>query len=225
MARETPPQSSPKRGGRNRLITAGVCFKDLTRRGKMDTKLLQKIAIGLICLSVLIIIGLTIFQHHLLKKMSQGESQEAIVSKEPKGEEVSIPDETYWYWPNEREIVILFTESLGPDNKLTDSQQQDLVNAMYQERKNVYSQQNYTKDRMTFPSEPDDKGIAMIMDITDHVYDGYIKGAGAILSPTQMEQFKAYLKEHRDMTESALKLNAQIYGGQTSPESGDKASK
>ena len=191
----------------------------------MDTKLLQKIAIGLICLSVLIIIGLTIFQHHLLKKMSQGESQEAIVSKEPKGEEVSIPDETYWYWPNEREIVILFTESLGPDNKLTDSQQQDLVNAMYQERKNVYSQQNYTKDRMTFPSEPDDKGIAMIMDITDHVYDGYIKGAGAILSPTQMEQFKAYLKEHRDMTESALKLNAQIYGGQTSPESGDKASK
>ena len=191
----------------------------------MDTKLLQKIAIGLICLSVLVIIGLTIFQQHLLKKMSQGESQEAIVSKEPKGEEVSIPDETYWYWPNEREIVILFTESLGPDNKLTDSQQQDLVNAMYQERKNVYSQQNYTKDRMTFPSEPDDKGIAMIMDITDHVYDGYIKGAGAILSPTQMEQFKAYLKEHRDMTESALKLNAQIYGGQTSPESGDKASK
>ena len=191
----------------------------------MDTKLFQKIAIGLICLSVLVIIGLTIFQHHLLKKMSQGESQEAIISKEPKGEEVSIPDEIYWYRPNEREIVILFTESLGPDNKLTDSQQQDLVNAMYQERKNVYSQQNYTEDRMTFPSEPDDKGIAMIMDITDHVYDGYIKGAGAILSPTQMEQFKAYLKEHRDMTESALKLNAQIYGGQTTQESGYQESK
>ena len=191
----------------------------------MDTKLLQKIAIGLICLSVLVIIGLTIFQHHLLKKMSQGESQETIISKEPKGEEVSAPDEIYWYRPNEREIVILFTESLGPDDKLTDSQQQDLVNAMYQERKNVYSQQNYTEDRITFPSEPDDKGIAMIMDITDHVYDGYIKGAGAILSPTQMEQFKAYLKEHRDMTESALKLNAQIYGGQTTQESGYQESK
>jgi hypothetical protein len=42
----------------------------------MDTKLLQKIAIGLICLCVLVIIGLTIYRHQLLKKMSQGAGQE-----------------------------------------------------------------------------------------------------------------------------------------------------
>lgn len=191
----------------------------------MDTKLLQKIAIGLICLSVLVIIGLTIFQHQLLKKVSQGESQETIVSKEPKGEVISGPDETYRYRPNEIEIVILFAESLGPDVKLTDSQQQDLFNAMYQERKNVYSQQNYTEDKMTFSSELDDKGIAIIMDIIDHVYDGYIKGAGAILSATQMEQFKIYLREQRDMTESALKLSTQIYSGRTIQEGEDKESK
>jgi uncharacterized protein YxeA len=191
----------------------------------MDTKLLQKIAIGLICLSVLVIIGLTIFQHQLLKRMSQGAGQETTVSIEPKGEVVSGPDETYRYRLSEREIVTMFAESLGSDDRLTDSQQQDLVNAMYQERKNVYSQQNYAEDRMTFPSELDDKDIVIIMDITDHVYDGYIKGASATLSATQMERFKAYLKEQRDMTESALKLDAQIYGGQTIQESDDQESK
>jgi uncharacterized protein YegJ (DUF2314 family) len=119
----------------------------------------------------------------------------------------------------------MFTESLGPDDKLTESQQQDLVNAMYQERKRIYSQQNYTEDRMPFPSKPDDKGIAIIMDITDHVYDGYIKSAGATLTAAQMEQFKKYLKSQRDMTESELKLDARKYGGQIIEKSDDKESK
>jgi hypothetical protein len=191
----------------------------------MDTKLLQKIAIGLICLSVLVIIGLTIYQHRLLRKMSQGAGRETTVSREPEGEAVSGSDEAYRDRLREKEIVTMFTESLGPDDKLTEAQQQDLANAMYQERKNVYSQQNYAEDRMTFPSELDDKGIAIIMDITDHVYAGYIKGAGATLTATQMQQFKAYLKSQRDMTESALKLDAQIYGGQTIQKSDDQKSK
>jgi len=191
----------------------------------MDTKLLQKIAIGLICLSVLVIIGLTIFQHQLLKKMSQSAGLETTVSEEPKREAVSRSDEAYGDKLHEREIVTMFAESLDPDDKLTEAQQQDLVNAMYQERKNVYAQQDYAEDRMAFPPELDDKGISIIMDITDHVYEGYIKGAGAILSATQIEQFKRYLKSQLDMIESELKLDAQKYGGQMIQESDDKESK
>jgi hypothetical protein len=191
----------------------------------MDTKLLQKIAIGLICLSVLVIIGLTIYQHQLLKKISQGADRETTVSKEQKREALSGSDEAYRDRLRERDIVTIFTESLGPDDKLSESQQQELVNAMYQERKNVYSQQNYTEDRMILPSEPDDEGIAIIMDITDHVYDGYIKSAGAILTAAQMEQFKKYLKSQRDMTESELKLDARKYDRQPIGKGDDKESK
>ena len=78
--------------------------------------------------------------------------------------------ETYRDRLSERQIVTMFTESLNPGDKLTEAQQQNLVNAMYQERKNVYSQQDYAENRMTFSSELDNKGIAIIMEMTDRTY-------------------------------------------------------
>ncbi|HJX33645.1 MAG TPA: hypothetical protein VJ373_00585, partial [Desulfatiglandales bacterium] len=145
----------------------------------MDTKLLQKIAIGLICLSVLVIIGLTVFQHQLLKKMSQDPNQGTAVTSESTGGAVSGPDEAYRERLSEREIVTMFTESLSPDNKLTEAQQQDLVDAMYQERKNVYLQQGPAGDRPTFTSEYNDELISATMNMVDRTYDGYARSAGA----------------------------------------------
>jgi hypothetical protein len=118
----------------------------------------------------------------------------------------------------ERQVVTMFMESLSPDEKLTEEQQQDLIDSMYQERKNVYSQQEWDEERVTFSSEYDDEGIAKIMDMTNRTHDGYVKGAGNILSESQQEQFKTYLKQQRDMTESALKMSSQMYGGRTTQE-------
>jgi len=51
----------------------------------------MKIAYGLICLSLLISIGLNIFQHRQIKKLSQGVNQETPVDNESTGNRVSGP--------------------------------------------------------------------------------------------------------------------------------------
>jgi hypothetical protein len=122
----------------------------------------------------------------------------------------------------ERQIVSGFTESLGSGDKLTEAQQDMLIDSIYKERKNVYAQQGYAEEKVTFLSEINDEGIAKMMEMNDRTDDGYIKGAGATLSASQMEQFKAYLKQRRDMTESALKVSAQMFGRQTTQKSDEK---
>lgn len=122
--------------------------------------------------------------------------------------------ESYRDTLSERQVVSGFVESLGDGEKLTEAQMESLIGSMYRERKDVYSRQGWDEERVTFLSDINDDGIAKMMDINDRTFDGYIKGAGATLSATQMEQFKAFLKNQRDMTESALKMTARMYGGQ-----------
>ena len=96
---------------------------------------------------------------------------------------------------SERQIVTNFVESLSPGHKLTEALQQNHINFMYEERKNVYSEQGYDEKKLTFPSEMNEEGIAKVMEMTDRTYDGYIKGANTTLSASQTEQFKTYLKK------------------------------
>jgi len=123
--------------------------------------------------------------------------------------------ESYRDTLSERQVVSGFEESLSDGEKLTEAQMESLIGSMYRERKDIYSQQGWDEERVTFLSEINDQGIAKMMDMNDRTFDCYIKGAGSTLSATQMEQFKAFLKNQRDMTESALKMTAQMYGGQT----------
>jgi hypothetical protein len=122
----------------------------------------------------------------------------------------------------ERQLAEGFAETLGANDKLTEAQQEALIESMYNERKNVYAQQNWAEDRVTFSSEINDDGIAKMIDMNDRTNDGYIKGAGAILSVSQIEQLKAFIKQRRDMTESALKVSAQMLGGQTAQKNAKK---
>lgn len=130
--------------------------------------------------------------------------------------------EAYRETLSERQVVEMFGESLGEDDKLTDSEKETLIEDIYKERKNIYSQQGWAEERVTFSSELNDEGVAKMMDMNDRTYDGYIKASGATLTASQQEQFKAYLKKQRDMTESALKMSAQMYGGQTTQNGTDK---
>lgn len=123
--------------------------------------------------------------------------------------------ESYRDTLSERQVLSGFAESLGEGEKLTEAQMESLIGSMYKERKDIYSRQDWEEESVTFLSEINDEGIAKMMDMNDRTFDGYIKGAGVTLSATQMEQFKAYLKNRSDMTESALKMTAQMYGGQT----------
>ena len=123
--------------------------------------------------------------------------------------------ESYRETLSERQMVEMFSESLSEGDKLTEAQKESFIDSIYRERKNVYSQQGWADERVTFPSEADDEGINIMMDMMGRTHDGYIKGAADTLSATQMEQFKTYLKNQRDLVETSLEISAQIYGGQT----------
>jgi hypothetical protein len=125
----------------------------------------------------------------------------------------------------ERQLVTNFIQSLGASDKLTDAQQQVLVDSLYQERKNVFTQKGYDEKEITFPSEMNEPGIAKLLERTDNTFEGYIKGASSTLSSAQTQQFKTYLKQQRDLAESAMKLTSQMFSAQTTQTSDDKKSK
>jgi hypothetical protein len=126
---------------------------------------------------------------------------------------------------SERQLVTNFIQSLGTGDKLTEAQQQVLVDSMYQERKNVFSQKGYDEKEITLPSEMNEQGVAKLLERTDNTFEGYVKSASATLSSAQTQQFKTYLKQQRDLTESAMKLTSQMFGAQTTQTSDDKKSK
>lgn len=122
--------------------------------------------------------------------------------------------ETYEDRLTERQTVEMFTESLSEGDKLTDAQKDSLIDLMYRERKDLYYQQGWDED-MTFPSEYNDEGISKTMDMVNRTYDRYLKSAGSTLLASQLEQFKAYLKDKSETTKLGMELTAQLYGGQT----------
>jgi hypothetical protein len=123
---------------------------------------------------------------------------------------------------SERQLVSNFMQSLGTNDKLTETQQQTLVESMYQERKNIFSEKGYDEKTMVLPSDMDEQGIAKLLERTDYTFNGYIKSSNATLSAAQTEQFKTYLKQQRDLAESQMKLAAQMFGSQTSKKSNEK---
>lgn len=113
---------------------------------------------------------------------------------------------------------ILFTDSIGerswvsnfikyasPEEPLTADQQQDLINAMYENRKNIQSELDNHGSLPDSVSEMDEGKISLIMEKRDHTNEAYISAAKDILSESQARQFENYLNESRDRYEASLK--------------------
>jgi hypothetical protein len=132
--------------------------------------------------------------------------------------------ETYMERIGERFNVNGFMESITSGEKVTEAQKEELINAMYEERKDV---KFIISDADTAESSNmyDEKSIARMLDFQDRQGEAYIKAAKGILSASQVEQFKAYLKRQRDIAESSIKLEALRVGSQTTQKSDDKKSK
>ncbi len=119
--------------------------------------------------------------------------------------------ETYNETAGERSTLELFLMSYGSESNLTDGQMEQLISAMYEARKNVIYED--IDDNFRFPSEMYDEGyIARSLDHETQKYEAYLTAAENIMSPSQTEQFKAYLERQREQYESYMKVQALKYG-------------
>lgn len=122
-------------------------------------------------------------------------------------EEYEIYNET----AGERSTLYQFTESVSSDFSLTEDQMEQLLNAMYEARKNVIYEN--IDDNYRFRSEMYDEGyIARMLDYDSRKAEAYLTAAQNILSPSQIEQFKIYLEKQHDQYESSMKMQALKYG-------------
>jgi hypothetical protein len=112
----------------------------------------------------------------------------------------------------ERILVNNFMELLSPEDRLSAGQEKGLVDAMYEQRKDLYFELGYDPEELVFPSEMDEEEIARNMERLDRIYARYTESAGMILNESQMEQFRKYLGQRRDMEKSSLEMLRQMNG-------------
>jgi hypothetical protein len=114
-----------------------------------------------------------------------------------------------------RSTISSFAQSLSPADKLTDAQQQMLIDAMYAENKKITSEINNDKKSLSSSGEYDEKYIARMMEYQVREHEAVIEAGNKVLSSSQAEQLKAYLKQQREMMESSMKNQSQTDADQT----------
>ncbi|MBN1626039.1 MAG: hypothetical protein JW944_05895 [Deltaproteobacteria bacterium] len=106
--------------------------------------------------------------------------------------------------------VTQFDGSLSSDERLTDDQQMELINAMYNNREKVKASMVNTNTKSESQSEMTEEDIEANMKRTELMHEAYVEAAEGILSDAQTDQLKAYLKSIRDMLEENRKTMSQI---------------
>jgi len=115
---------------------------------------------------------------------------------------------------NERMQLMMFNQSLAEDNRLTVDQQDALTLAMFDARSEFKSLNQLNNSNTMNPGQFTPEQIdALIRDLRA-VADQYIERATPILTPQQLEQFRAYLDQQRGMQEMGLRMMLQMFGDQ-----------
>lgn len=97
-----------------------------------------------------------------------------------------------------------FASSLGSDDKLTETQEKALIEAMQKEP--IYSETDSDDPKILFPSEIyTENNIAEILSMHKSYNEAFIKAAQGILSPSQLVLLKGYLNKNHDNYEKGLK--------------------
>jgi len=117
---------------------------------------------------------------------------------------------------SERMQVTMFKNSLGGVEALTEQQEQDLVAAMYQERKSMPSPIP-TQNSLPDPAQLTPDKIADLSKQMEQLQTRYLDRAATILTPPQLEQFKTAQERMRVMQTMGLKMATQMFGQKTAP--------
>jgi hypothetical protein len=115
----------------------------------------------------------------------------------------------------ERTEVNLFKQSLSADNALTDQQENDLVDAMYQARKTL-PESSLLNSQTRDPSQLTEDGIAQALKVQEQLQKQYADSAALILTPAQLDQFTKFQQQMTAMSAASIKMAAQMFGQKNS---------
>ena len=113
----------------------------------------------------------------------------------------------------ERMQVTLFKGSLSGVDQLSDEQEDNLIRAMHDERGNFKSTVPGFGDKQSAdPSQFTPERITQLLEENAKLQEQYVAKAAAILTPSQLEQFKANQKQQQAMQEMGMRMAAKMFG-------------
>ncbi|HVM59480.1 MAG TPA: hypothetical protein VMV72_01310 [Verrucomicrobiae bacterium] len=111
----------------------------------------------------------------------------------------------------ERTQVNLFKQNLSADNALTEQQENDLVDAMYQARK-ALPENSLLNSKTRDPLQFTDDAIAEAMKQQEQLQKQYAESASSILTPAQLDQFTKFQQQMATMQAAGMKMAQQMFG-------------
>jgi len=118
---------------------------------------------------------------------------------------------------NERTSVDMFKDTLPATDMLTDTQYDNLIAAMYQERKDFPSS-SLMNNQNQDPSQLTEEHITELQKQMEQLQQKYAERAAAILTPTQLEQFTKWQQQWSTMQLAGLKMAAAMFGNKGAPQ-------
>lgn len=112
-----------------------------------------------------------------------------------------------------RGVVEGFEKKLAAADSLSDSQARELIEIVYGESQAVYTEIGYDPtENVTFPSEMDAASIVKRVEILDRILDNSAEKSKDVLSVSQMEQYREYLRDYSEAQEMSLFNMYQQFG-------------
>jgi hypothetical protein len=116
---------------------------------------------------------------------------------------------------NERMSVQMLKDALPAADALSDQQEDNLIAAMYQERKDMPAS-SLMNNQNPDPSQMTEERIAELEKQMEQLRQKYAERAAGILTPAQLEQFTKWQKQWNAMQMAGLKMSAQMFGNKPS---------
>ena len=116
---------------------------------------------------------------------------------------------------NERMSVQMFKDALPAADALSDQQEDNLIAAMYQERKDMPAS-SLMNNQNPDPSQLTEERIAELEKQMEQLQQKYAARAAGILTPAQLEQFTKWQQQWNAMQMAGLKMSAQMFGNKPS---------
>lgn len=123
------------------------------------------------------------------------------------GEEKNEIYKTYASRLPERRNLREFMETLSPDNRIKEEQAENLIDSMYSARKAVYDEMG-PGPNINSSSDLTEEKLSQIMEMSARVNEKYVEVSRGTMTPEQVEQYKAFLKQRQEMTESVFKMSS-----------------
>lgn len=107
---------------------------------------------------------------------------------------------------SERNDLNDFMKTQPPDRRIDDVQMDELIDSMYEARKVVYDEMDTVTDKDSSPELTKEK-ITRIIKNQALVNEIKVEASRGIMTPAQVEKFKAFLKQKQDMMDASLKMS------------------